>query len=247
MLFLAVSLGFLAENIREHYVEKERAKELIVQLKSDIRSNLFLIDSIVQRDKNLVFELDSAMVYLGMNNIIDLDSLYSNLPPNIFRFIGKNDTYNQMKSSGSLRYIKDSVLLNKILNYANACTSAETRSTVAEGEYIASEFTNTMNAWMPKTEAIRRFLKDRSGIGSVVSKESVSLSLITPKSVEFVSQLSRMNDKRIVKDIDAEKLKDAILPVLTRRISLLVNTTRFLGRAKESGEDLLNYIEKNVE
>jgi len=38
-------------------------------------------------------------------------------------------------------------------------------------------------------------------------------------------------------------LKSALLPIITRRYGLLVNTVRFMGRAKESGLDLLKYIE----
>ena len=45
MLFLAVTLGFLAENIREVYVEKERAHELIVQLQSEDRKSTRLNSS----------------------------------------------------------------------------------------------------------------------------------------------------------------------------------------------------------
>jgi hypothetical protein len=36
MLFLAVTLGFFAENIREHKVEKRKGKQLIVSLNSDV-------------------------------------------------------------------------------------------------------------------------------------------------------------------------------------------------------------------
>lgn len=244
MLFFAVTLGFLAENIRDQYVEKERAHEMIFQLRTDIRNNINLIDSVVLRDKVLAFELDSAMVYLGMNQTIDLDSLYSNLPANIFRYIGKNDTYNQMKSSGSLRYIKDSVLLNKILNYASACTAAETRSSVMEGDFIATEYTNVMDSWMPKKEAIRRFLRDRKGIQNMVGKDISSQTLVTEKSNDFINQLESVKVKTIYNGKEAEKLATNVLPVLTRRISLLTNTVRFMGRAKESGEDLLSYIEK---
>ena len=45
MLFLAVTLGFLAENLREVYVEKERSHELILQLQSDIKNNIKLINN----------------------------------------------------------------------------------------------------------------------------------------------------------------------------------------------------------
>jgi hypothetical protein len=37
MLFLAVFAGFLAENQREHYVEKQRAKEYAYQMIEDLK------------------------------------------------------------------------------------------------------------------------------------------------------------------------------------------------------------------
>jgi hypothetical protein len=64
MLFLAVTLGFLAENLREVYVEKERSHELILQLQSDIKNNIKLIDSVVLRDKSMLTEFDTAVVYI---------------------------------------------------------------------------------------------------------------------------------------------------------------------------------------
>jgi len=48
MLFLAVSLGFLAENIREHYVEKERSHELVTSFIKDVETNINYIDSIMK-------------------------------------------------------------------------------------------------------------------------------------------------------------------------------------------------------
>jgi len=40
MLFMAVSLGFLAENLREGYVERERSHELAKMLESDVKDDL---------------------------------------------------------------------------------------------------------------------------------------------------------------------------------------------------------------
>ena len=39
MLFLAVSMGFVAENLREKHVENERAEELIHALIIDVKEN----------------------------------------------------------------------------------------------------------------------------------------------------------------------------------------------------------------
>ena len=44
MLFAAVSLGFLAENIREQYVEKERAHELVSRFEVDVKREIRLIN-----------------------------------------------------------------------------------------------------------------------------------------------------------------------------------------------------------
>jgi hypothetical protein len=245
MLFLAVSLGFLAENYREGYVEKERSHELILQLKSDIQSNIKLIDSVVLRDKSLAKELDTAVVYLMANKQISLDSLFDNLPPNVYRFLSKNDTYDQMKSSASLRYIKDPILLDKILQYASDCEAAEARSSSMESEFVLVEYTREVYKWMPQSVALDRIISDRSGNSVIVNRETTSQLLIEPEQIKFL-QNARGNKKLIYyNDLKSEEIKNNLLPVINRRMGLLINTVRFMGVAKQSGLSLLEYIEQN--
>jgi hypothetical protein len=40
MLFLAVSLGFMAENIREHQIEQNREKQYMVSFVADLESDI---------------------------------------------------------------------------------------------------------------------------------------------------------------------------------------------------------------
>ncbi|MDQ2753256.1 MAG: hypothetical protein M3R72_09575, partial [Bacteroidota bacterium] len=47
MLFLAVFLGFVAENFREHYEEKERANQYIESFYEDLRIDTLRISSYV--------------------------------------------------------------------------------------------------------------------------------------------------------------------------------------------------------
>ena len=242
MLFLAVSLGFLAENIREGYVEKERAHELIIQLKSDIQNNIKLIDSVVARDQKLVKEFDTAAVYLATNELIDGDSLYANIPPNVFRFLSENDTYEQMKNSASLRYIKDSILLNKILNYASDCAAAEARSSSMEVDFVSTEYTNIIDKWMPKLTAAKRMFNERSGAAVVVNRESTSKLLIEPEEIKFLSSVAQLKKDHLYSKEKSSEMKASLLPVLSRRTGLLVNTVRFMGVAKQSGQSLLDYI-----
>jgi len=101
---------------------------------------------------------DSAIYYLMTNNIVDLDSFYSYLPLSSYRYISNNETYDQMKSSGSLRYIKDTTLLRKIINYNNSSKATEFRSVTQEFEYTAHEYTEAIQKFQPAGIAINRQL-----------------------------------------------------------------------------------------
>ena len=57
MLFLAVFLGFVAENIREHIVEKERAKQYIESLYEDLKNDTTRINTLMAYDQEKVNSL----------------------------------------------------------------------------------------------------------------------------------------------------------------------------------------------
>jgi hypothetical protein len=247
MLFLAVTLGFLAENLREVYVEKERSHELILQLQSDIKNNIKLIDSVVLRDKSMLKEFDTAVVYLMANKQISLDSLYQNLPPSVFRFLSKNDTYDQMKNSASLRYIKDSVLLDKILQYASDCESAEARSSSMETEFVLGEYSKELYKWMPQSVAMEKIINDRSGNNTVVNRENTSQLLVDSSQVVFLKSAQKPKQIIYCSEALSEDIKSDLMPKINRRIGLLINTVRFMGVAKQSGLTLLEYIEQKEE
>jgi hypothetical protein len=48
MLFLAVSLGFMAENIREHQIEKHREISYLKNVHEDLQLDLQNIDSVIK-------------------------------------------------------------------------------------------------------------------------------------------------------------------------------------------------------
>lgn len=244
MLFAAVTLGFIAENFRETYVEKERSHQLIGQLKTDIITNIKLIDSLVLRNKIMVEEFDTAFVYLVSNDLINGDSLFLNIPFNMYRFMNTNDTYEQMKNTASLRYIKDSGLLAKILKYASDCESAETRSSSMEAEFVMGEFTQILGEWMPNFSASHQMYNQRSGLVSTVNRETTSALLIEAEEIKYLSSILLTEKDKTYDKEKSSKIKRALLPALSRRTTLLINTVRFMGVAKASGLSLLEYIEK---
>ena len=122
MLFLAVFAGFLAENWREHIVERKREKEYIRSMIEDLNrdtTELSLNNSI---RKEAVVMYDSVITLLNKKNrsqfeqqrIYYLVRMGLRLSP----FPTLNDRgYEQMKSSGNLRLIHDKEIADKITRY----------------------------------------------------------------------------------------------------------------------------------
>jgi hypothetical protein len=58
MLFLAVFLGFVAENIREHQVEKEKAKQYILSFYEDLKNDTSRINALMEYDREKINALN---------------------------------------------------------------------------------------------------------------------------------------------------------------------------------------------
>ena len=65
MLFLAVFLGFLAENFREHQVEKERAKQYILSFCEDLKKDTAHMNALIKYDE------EKIVVLTGMYSCYD--------------------------------------------------------------------------------------------------------------------------------------------------------------------------------
>ncbi len=110
LLFLAVFLGFLAENYREKISEEQQAKELALNLYDELLSDSIIIhtsinrrqekDSALTRFKNYV--LDSNLQRPSKEYILNF---YKGLMINS-RFYPKDVVLEQLKNSGSLRYFQ---------------------------------------------------------------------------------------------------------------------------------------------
>ena len=121
MLFLAVTLGFFVENQREHYIEHQRARiyarSMIINLQTDTDELL----QIVYRGKYAVNYLDTFLLMVSADKVenIPTGKLYwYGLWGGYLRGFQSNDAaFQQMKSSGSLRFFSNSELEQKISDY----------------------------------------------------------------------------------------------------------------------------------
>jgi len=133
MLFLAVFAGFLAENQREHIVEHQREKKFARRLLSDLRQDSIFFET---RIKLLEERQNAHKAFLKI-----MTSPEGTTDPDVMKgfvplLTGTNNdfttaTYNQMKTSGSLRYIDNDSLTTSLQKYYDVLLAKVTRD--AEG------------------------------------------------------------------------------------------------------------------
>jgi hypothetical protein len=120
MIFLAVTMGFFAEQIREDFTDHSREKEYMKLMIEDLKSDTVLLSSNV-RLRHQRNEMIDSLIYLITSTVIkeNGNTIYffarSISPPlNLF----PNDrTIQQLKSSGSLRLIRDLKVSDGIMAY----------------------------------------------------------------------------------------------------------------------------------
>src|SRR5215467_14477181 len=121
MLFLAVFAGFLAENQREHIVEHQREKKFAKRLLSDLRQDSLFFETRIK----LLEERQKAhkrFLEIMTNPAGATDSAVNRgFVEILLHKETSNDfttaTYNQMKTSGSLRYIDNDSLTTSLQQY----------------------------------------------------------------------------------------------------------------------------------
>ena len=121
MLFLAVFCGFLAENIREHKVEKIRAGEYARFLIKDLENDTSILKDVTKQCEKILESFDSisAIVYSGVSGNKVPGSFYYHSQIGTFSplVVWNDATLIQLTQSGNLRYFRNHELVNKISSY----------------------------------------------------------------------------------------------------------------------------------
>jgi len=121
MLFLAITAGFFMENQREHYVERQREKIYMKGLLHDLSTDITVFSQHVVNGLENHRRMDSLIQllkeYKPGESTADLYYLARTLWGKLDRLQYNIRTYNQMKSSGSLRLIHNQSVLDSISKY----------------------------------------------------------------------------------------------------------------------------------
>ena len=119
MLFLAVSLGAYVENLRESILHKEEVKTHINSLVADLRTDISLLESGLERN-NYSAQMADSLIELLHSDVSNTAHIYvaaRTVTANLGYCYTNSKSFDQMKSSGLLRYIKPNYLLDSIGSY----------------------------------------------------------------------------------------------------------------------------------
>jgi len=130
---LAVSLGFMAENIREHQIEKQREIAYLQNVHEDLKLDLINIDDVISSNTIRLQAMDTLFKLINNNTITNEDVYYyiRNLALRA-TFESSHVGLDQIKSAGGLRMVKNPEIISGIQEYERALDALNKLENVRE-------------------------------------------------------------------------------------------------------------------
>ena len=121
MLFLAVFLGFVAENIRENNAELETEKQYMITMVEDLKSDTTRLAGLIVTRKKRIVEFDSLFDLISSDRYIKegnkVYGLYYFPYWDVLRFFPSDRTMQQLKNSGNLRLVRKKNVSDALIRY----------------------------------------------------------------------------------------------------------------------------------
>src|ERR1043165_1688471 len=122
MLFLAVTLGFFVENMREHIMDRKKENSYIESLISDLKKDTTIMGLVTKAHFKLIRGADSLVD--ALNNYKNNDSITHQCYRYYFRYgtacpkvIFNERTMSQLLNSGNMRLIHKQSVSDSIMDY----------------------------------------------------------------------------------------------------------------------------------
>ena len=137
MLFLAVTLGFFAENIREYFGEKKQEREYIQSMVNDLKTDTADIAAYIKiNNESVLAYCDSLIEQLDKEKWNDTTIaaiyIYTEFQGRVSTYFFSEQTLTQLKSAGGAKLIKNRAALDSIMNYDAFISLAENQAKAYE-------------------------------------------------------------------------------------------------------------------
>ena len=130
LLFTAVTLGFFAENLREHQVEIHKTEKSLKTLYLNIQKDSILFSTAIPKRKKNDSLYEVILKYYGKgelkNHLLESYTLIGQISNRSMPSIN-NMALDEVKNTGRLNFIEDDKLINAIQNYSHFTKILESR------------------------------------------------------------------------------------------------------------------------
>lgn len=141
VLFIAVTLGYMAENIRETRIEKHREVAYLTNVHQDIQFDLQNIESVMESNRTRLAAIDSMIGSLEAGTLRTADIYYyvRNLALRA-TFESSQAGFDQIKAAGGLRLIRNERIVSGIHEYERQLHSTMRLEEVREATLAQARF-----------------------------------------------------------------------------------------------------------
>lgn len=145
MIFLAVTLGFIAENIREHITDRSKEKQYIAGFIRNVKDDTASLRNVIEFDDRQIKGLDSMLklAHADMNIDSNRSSFYNIAMQYLFssRSFRSNDaTLQQLKSTGDYRLIEKGHVADSLSKY-----DADIHGIYGQGNYYEAYYKDILS------------------------------------------------------------------------------------------------------
>src|SRR5436190_12998055 len=138
MLFFAVFCGFLTENLREHRVEHQRAKEYAINLYEELSKDTQSLSETMDNNRIVIVKIDTFCLFSRGKSLRKINNgmlyYYGSYATAIYNFSSNNTSIEQLKGSGNLRIMGNEVS-KKISEYGRRLHELEIEYLLSRSEF----------------------------------------------------------------------------------------------------------------
>jgi len=121
MIFLAVSMGFIAENIREHISDNAKEKEFMHSMILDLKRDTANMSKSLKNFSNILKRVDTILISLK-SEPADPVTINRIISESFWTYTGysyNNRTVQQLKNAGNFRLVRNEEVADSISKYDN--------------------------------------------------------------------------------------------------------------------------------
>jgi hypothetical protein len=202
MIFLAVTLGFFAENIREHLVNVKKEREYIITLKEDLLTDTSSLSHLIPRAQLQFDKLDSLCILLNLaanKNTYDIHRLYYlnfRYSFGLILFRQNERTISQIKSTGAFNLIENKACKDSITFYYNSYDGDIQHEAVDVENWMID--LNKMSQTIFDYSLIKRF--GFRGGADIFLNDSLSQKLISSDSIVLREYMNKVRSLMMMLD-----------------------------------------------